>query len=217
MFLSSKESSACGVGFLASLKGSYRHEHLQQGLHALRCVEHRGACGADRLSGDGAGIMTDIPFDLLGYEHNTIALATLFLPSHPERQRKVLNIFSQTFSFYGLDVLEYRDVPVDVSVLGGEALRSLPKILQAVIARPVYCRTDFSFDRLLYSAQRHTLSKLKERGVREDIFFASLSANTVTYKAMVPSSLLDRFYLDLQDARFRTRFVLFHRRFSTNP
>lgn len=216
MYLSNKDSAACGVGFLASLRGTYRFAHLQQGLHALRCVEHRGACGADKITGDGAGIMTDIPFDLLGYEHGTIALASLFLSSHPEKQRLALKTLSETFAFYGLNIVEYREVPVDTSILGAEALRTLPCILQAIIERPKHCRTRASFDQLLYAAQRHTASRLREADGEKTIFFTSLSANTVVYKALVPSNLLDQFYLDLQDRRFRTRFVLFHRRFSTN-
>ncbi|TNE46575.1 MAG: glutamate synthase large subunit [Deltaproteobacteria bacterium] len=216
MYLSNKESAACGVGFLASLRGTYRFAHLQQGLHALRCVEHRGACGADKVTGDGAGIMTDIPFDLLGYEHGTIALATLFLSSHPEEQRIALKILSETFAFYGLTIVEYRDVPVNTKILGEEALRTLPYILQAIIQRPKHCRTRSSFDQLLYAAHRHTRTRLKQDVGADAMYFTSLSANTVVYKALVPSNLLDQFYLDLQDRRYRTRFVLFHRRFSTN-
>ena len=101
-----EEHSACGVGFIVSRKQEYSHEHLKQGLHALRCVEHRGACAADGLTGDGAGIMTDIPFDMLGYEKDTVAVAFLFLTRTRTRRLKALKIFEQTFGSIGLDVLE---------------------------------------------------------------------------------------------------------------
>ena len=88
MFLSDQiEKSACGVGFLASRKGISNHALLQQVLHALRCVEHRGACAADHTTGDGAGIMTDIPFSMFGYEKGAVAVATLFTPTNLPRQR----------------------------------------------------------------------------------------------------------------------------------
>src|SRR5690606_34869607 len=130
------EKSACGVGFVTSLKKEYSHQHLQMALRALRCVEHRGACAADQITGDGAGIMTDIPFELFGYEKNTIAVASLFTPTNPERKRLALRVFEDTFSFLGLKILEYRNVPTNLDVLGPEALESMPGIIHAIIKRP---------------------------------------------------------------------------------
>ena len=131
------EKSACGVGFIASRNQEYSNEHLLKGLHALRCVEHRGACAADGLTGDGAGIMTDIPFELLGYDPDTVAVATLFLSKNKSEQLKALKKFSEsTFSLFGLDVLDYRDVPVNNLVLGKSASKSVPDIKHAVINRP---------------------------------------------------------------------------------
>jgi len=210
------EKSACGVGFVVSLKKEYAHEHLQMALHALRCVEHRGACAADQITGDGAGIMTDIPFELFGYEKHTVAVASLFTPTQPERKRLALRVFEDTFSFMGLKILEYREVPVDESVLGPEALESMPGILHAIIKRPEHCRTNSSFDKLLHAAKQLTRTKEKEHGISKEFFFTSLSANTINYKALTKAADLDRFYLDLQNPLYKTRFALFHRRFSTN-
>jgi len=209
-----QEHAACGIGFIASREGLYCHSHLQQGLQGLVRVEHRGALDLDGKTGDGAGIMTDIPFELLGYEHGSIALATLFLQVESEEQRKALKIFEETFQFFGMKILAYRDVPTAPEVLGERARASMPKILHAIIERPKHCSTDMSFDRLLHQAHRHTLSRLK--GHNQALYFPSLSANTVVYKAMVRSDLLEQFYLDLQNPMFKTRFVVFHRRFSTN-
>lgn len=210
------EKSACGVGFIASRNNLYSHSHLQAALHALSCVEHRGACSADQVTGDGAGIMTDIPFELFGYEEGSVAVATLFMPVNPERQRIALQVFEETFGYLGMDVIEYRDVPTDLSVIGEEARKSLPAIKHAFIKRPEHCRTDFSFDKLLHTAKQLTRTKEKAHGIVKEFYFTSLSSKTIVYKALTRSADLGRFYKDLTNPAFKTRFALFHRRFSTN-
>lgn len=211
-----EEKSACGVGFIASRKGVFANEHLKAGLHALKCVEHRGACGADGVTGDGAGVMTDIPFNMFGYEQDTVAIATLFLTNDPVRQRQGLDIFEKTFEFFGLKILEYRDVPTNPETLGKEALDTLPTILQVVIERPERSRTDLAFDKLLYQAKQLTKSKLYSTKLVGSLFFTSLSAKTIVYKGLCKAEALDKFYPDLRNPEYKTRFTLFHRRFSTN-
>ena len=211
-----EEHSSCGVGFLVSRRNEFRHDILRQGLRALRCVEHRGACAADQVTGDGAGVMTDIPFDLLGFKRGEVALATLFMPQDQDRMRTALKVFESTFRFYGLEVAGYREVPVDTSVLGDEARRSMPSLTHCFIKRPAHCRTDASFERVLYAAKQRTRTEVSNRGINKEFFFTSLSATTVIYKGLVRAEGLDRFYLDLQNPAFTTRFTLFHRRFSTN-
>ena len=210
------EHDACGVGFIASRNGQASHQILLDALHALRCVEHRGGCAADQVSSDGAGVMTDIPFALLGYKPGEIAVANLFGPQDPLRLRKALDMFSTVFAFFDLEILGTREVPVDVSVLGEEARRTLPSLSQVILRRPDHCRTDASFDKLLYNAKQILRTKQSEQGIKGEFFFASLSARTIVYKALTRSVDLDRFYLDLKDPRFVTRFALIHRRFSTN-
>lgn len=212
----SEEKSACGVGFVTSRKQEYNNANLLEGLHALRCVEHRGACAADGVTGDGAGIMTDIPFEMLGFEKDTVAVATLFLTTNLVKQNTVLKIFEETFSLFGLDIIEYREVQIDISVLGEEALESLPTIKHAIIKRPKTSKTDFSFDKRLYSAKQLTRTKLSSESLFECLYFTSLSAKTIIYKALCQANALDRFYLDLKNPDYKTRFCLFHRRFSTN-
>ncbi|MEX0845678.1 MAG: glutamate synthase large subunit [Balneolaceae bacterium] len=211
-----EEKSACGVGFIASRKGIFANEHLKKGLHALKCVEHRGACGADGVTGDGAGVMTDIPFNMFGYEKDTVAIATLFLSTDAVKQRQCLDIFEKTFEFFGLKILEYRDVPTNPEILGKEALDTLPVILQVVIERPDRSRTDLSFDKLLYQAKQLTKSKLYSTDLVGSLFFTSLSAKTIIYKGLCKAEALDQFYPDLRNPDYKTRFTLFHRRFSTN-
>ncbi|MFN8673800.1 MAG: glutamate synthase large subunit [Candidatus Sericytochromatia bacterium] len=210
------EKSACGVGFAVSLKKEYSHEILQEGLHALKCVEHRGACAADQISSDGAGIMTEIPFEILGYERGTVAVAVIFVSKEPEMKRKLLKIFEDTFSFYDMDIISYRTVPVNPNVLGKQASKTMPDIIQAIIKRPYQCNTDSSFNKLLYNAIRVTFTKQKKISPTPQFFLPSLSVNTIVYKALTKSDSLQDFYLDLQNPNFKTRFVMFHRRFSTN-
>ena len=138
------------------------------------------------------------------------------MPQDPDRLRRSLEIFEATFAFFDLNVLAYRELPVDPAVLGDEARRSLPTMRQAILRRPAHCRTDASFDKLLYSAKQVLRTKLVEQGIQNEFFFASLSARTIVYKALTRAADLDRFYLDLRDPRFATRFAMIHRRFSTN-
>ena len=210
------EKSACGVGFIVSRHQEYNHKHLLEGLHALRCVEHRGACAADGSTGDGAGIMTDIPFDMLGYERDTVAVATLFLSRDRSKQQKALKIFENTFALFGLEILEYRDVPINKNVLGQSATENVPIIVHAIIKRPFRTRTMLSFDKRLYTAKQLTKSKLFNTNLEDSLFFTSLSGKTIVYKALTQSYALEEFYLDLKNPEYTTRFCLFHRRFSTN-
>lgn len=210
------EKSACGVGFVVNRQARATREIVLQTLHALRCVEHRGACAADRLTGDGAGIMTDIPFELLGQEKGKVAVATLFAPRHAEQRRIALDVFRDTFGFFDMEVTGIRKVPVNEKVLGQKALELMPEILHAFVRRPEHCRTDYSFDKLLYLAKQINRSKLRERGITDQFFFTSLSTNTIVYKGLTTAHTLADFYLDLKDERVKSRFGMFHRRFSTN-
>ncbi|PIQ28876.1 glutamate synthase large subunit [bacterium (Candidatus Blackallbacteria) CG17_big_fil_post_rev_8_21_14_2_50_48_46] len=210
------EKSACGVGFIASRRGEFSHQIIEETLYALSCVEHRGACAADQKTGDGAGIMTDIPFELLGYERGTVAVASLFVTQAPEPQRKLLAIFEDTFGFWDMPIISYREVPIHLDVLGEQARASLPKLLQAIIQRPIHANNDTAFNHMLYRALRKTFTRQRRLFPEPAFFVASLSVNTIVYKALTRSEYLGRFYLDLQNPAYKSRFGIFHRRFSTN-
>ncbi|MEW6732773.1 MAG: glutamate synthase large subunit [Acidobacteriota bacterium] len=210
------EKSSCGVGFIASLMNTRSRDILEQALSALQCVEHRGACSADNVTSDGAGVMTEIPYKLFNYEKHSVAIGTLFLPRNRDSQKRVLEIFQDTFSFLDMEVLQFREIPTDPGVLGRDALTSLPAMIHVVIKRPRYCTTLASFNRLLYTGKQMTQTRLRQQGVIEGVFFPSLSADTIVYKALVRSNDLAKFYLDLQNPDYQTGFALFHRRFSTN-
>ncbi|MBL4685046.1 MAG: glutamate synthase large subunit [Nannocystaceae bacterium] len=211
-----REHSACGVGFVAGLHGEATHLHLRLALRGLVAMEHRGACAADGRSGDGAGIMTDIPFDLLGYDPGSVAVATLFVSQDESRQRVALAAMESAFEFLGLRVAGYRDVPANLDVLGEVARQRVPAIWHAFIERPSHCGSNHAFNTLLYQAKQMARTRLRRAGAWRDLFFTSLSTTTIVYKAMVRSADLEQFYPDLANPRFKTRFALFHRRFSTN-
>lgn len=210
------EHAACGVGFVAARNRERTHGIVRSTLRALHRVEHRGAVGPDGRSSDGAGVMTDIPFTLLGHEPGSVALATLFLTPDGARRERALEVFESTFDFLGMRVQGYRDVPRNLDVLGEAARASCPMIVQATLTRPDSARNDASFNAQLYRAKQMTRTKLKSASAWMDLFFVSLSTTTVVYKALCRGVDLDQFYPDLANPRFLSRFGVFHRRFSTN-
>jgi glutamate synthase domain-containing protein 2/glutamate synthase domain-containing protein 1/glutamate synthase domain-containing protein 3 len=178
-------------------------------------MEHRGGVGPDQI-GDGAGIMTSIPFEFFNREPETFAVAFLYCPMDRSKREKSLEVFEQTFWQYGLKVSEYREVPINTKVISQKALNIMPYLLQAIVEKPTHCRTLYSFERLLYQARQTTRSKQKENGIVNEFFFSSLSPRSIVYKALCRSFDLKEFYLDLTNPKFKTSFALFHRRFSTN-
>ncbi|MEB3201120.1 MAG: glutamate synthase-related protein [Synechococcaceae cyanobacterium] len=225
----SGEKDACGVGFLARLEGEGNHWVLQQALRGLRCMEHRGGCGGDSDSGDGAGILTAIPWDLLEAVWTEAAassgslrgLGMVFLPTDGERRRAIQAICDEEAIRLGLRSLGWRDVPVDAEVLGPLARQTAPFICQWLLQAPEAQADSGSVDAveaLLFRLRRRAVDRVRETWgtAAGDLYFASISARTVVYKGMVRSEVLDRFYGDLRDERFRVRFAVYHRRFSTN-
>lgn len=210
------EHASCGVGFVAARNSIPTHGIVRSTLHALQRVEHRGGVGPDGRSSDGAGIMTDIPFALLGQEPGTVAMATLFLTPDAARRERALGVFESTFGFLGMQVVGYRDVPRNEDVLGEAARATAPVIVQATLAWPESARNDASFNSQLYRAKQLTRTKLKSADAWTDLFFVSLSTTTTVYKALCRGVDLDQFYPDLANPRFISRFGVFHRRFSTN-
>jgi len=211
------EHAACGVGFVALKRGEPSRVPLLQALHALDCVEHRGGSLADGITGDGAGIMADIPFDLLGFSPGEIALGTVFISDKTgDNTERILEVLSTTFEVAGIELLARREVPIATRVLGPQAAETLPVLLQIVFAWPAFCRSSGAFSRLLYMARQRTRTRLQRMGLGEALHFVSLSTQTVVYKALCRSTDLAALYPDLRNSSYRTRFAVFHRRFSTN-
>jgi glutamate synthase (ferredoxin) len=224
------EKDACGVGFLAHLDGTPNHWVLRQALRGLRCMEHRGGCGGDGDSGDGAGILCGIPWSYLeavwpqaaGGEAGVRGLGMVFLPSDPTRREEARHFCEEEAAGLGLSSLGWRAVPVDPAVLGPLARDTAPVIEQWLLlasgASDGLSADVDALEALLFRLRRRAVDRTREAWGSDidNLYFASISARTVVYKGMVRSEVLDRFYADLRDERFMVSFAVYHRRFSTN-
>lgn len=227
-----RERDACGVGFIASSSsGEYgSHKILQQGLSALGCMEHRGACGGDGVSGDGAGIMTQIPWKLFDeYRSENCpqpGVGMAFLPQAEDRANAVKEVIEQVCRANELDFIGWRKVPVDPTVLGSMARAVVPSMWQFFVKAPARLNNDDEvrdgFERTLYLVRRRFDVEIRLRGLvwddddASETYIASFSSRTIVYKGMVQSSVLPLFYKDLTHPNYTTKFVIYHRRFSTN-
>ncbi len=216
------EKDACGVGFLAHIHGEASNWILQQALRALVCMEHRGGCGGDGDSGDGAGLLCAIPWSYLRAVWPTAAgisqspgLGMLFMPRDESRREQAHSLCEQEAEALGLTSLGWRDVPVEPSVLGELACESAPVIQQWLVQGSP---SGEDLEALLFRLRRRIGDRVRKAwGANDsDLYVASLSGRTVVYKGMVRSEVLAAFYADLRDPRFEVAFAVYHRRFSTN-
>ncbi|MGF1519680.1 MAG: glutamate synthase large subunit [Nodosilinea sp.] len=231
-----EERDACGVGFLADRQNRPSHSLVTKALAALDCMEHRGGCCADQDSGDGAGVMTAIPWAVLdrwageqgqgALERDRTGVAMLFLPNQAEAAALVRDTFNRVIAEEGLTVVGWRIVPVRPEVLGPLAKQFQPRIEQVVIASAT--ANDESLERSLYLVRRqvlHLIAKIVANpggladavvaGLKE-FYVCSCSCRTIVYKGMVRSAVLAAFYEDLRDPDYVSAFAVYHRRFSTN-
>ncbi len=217
------EHDGCGTGFIASLEGERSHRIVELGLRALVNLTHRGAVSADAASGDGAGVTIQLPRELLADdairlglssdELDRLAVAMVFLPPEEGARPAARAILEEACVRGNIEVLAWREVPIDPSVLGGLALESLPGIEQLLLARP-HTKASAEFDRALYLARRRAEGSYREQGV--EAYIASMSSRTVVYKGLMVAPQLAHFFPDLEDERTRSSLVLFHQRFATN-
>ncbi|MEB3268584.1 MAG: glutamate synthase-related protein [Leptolyngbya sp.] len=226
-----EERDACGVGFVADQQGRASHGLVQQALGALACMEHRGGCCADQDSGDGAGIMTAMPWAMfqpwataagLGeLVPDRTGVAMVFLPRQEAAAAIARDIFTTTATAAGLTVLGWRPVPVNPEVLGAQALEHRPHIEQLFIQADSLSGDDlerelFRVRRLAYRALNRWTGEAAIAAALKDTYVCSFSASTIVYKGMVRSEVLGRFYQDLQNPAYVSPFTVYHRRFSTN-
>ena len=222
------EHDACGVGFVAHIKGQQSHAIVRQGLKILENLTHRGAVGADPLSGDGAGILIQIPDTFLREECSiqgielpiagSYAVGMVFLPQQDATRAECEALIERTLEEEGQVLLGWRDVPTDNSGLGQSVKDVEPVVRQLFIGCGENCPTQEDFERKLF-----VIRKLIENAVRdsdwegrENFYIPSFSSRTLLYKGMLLANQVDSYYQDLRDERMVSALALVHQRFSTN-
>jgi len=222
------EHDACGVGFVANVKGSKGHEIVQQGLRILENLTHRGAVGADPCAGDGAGLLTQLPDDFLRPECSALGMTLpqaghygvgmLFLPQPSATRSHCEQLFEQTVAEEGQGVLGWRDVPTNNDGLGESVRQVEPVIRQLFISRGDNCASTDDFERKLFIIRKRVEHAIRTSGLQgsECFYVPSLSARTICYKGMLLANQVNSYYPDLNDKRFTSALALVHQRFSTN-
>ncbi|MCG7394402.1 glutamate synthase large subunit [Microvirga sp. ACRRW] len=224
----SNEQDSCGVGFIADMKNRKTHEIVEQGLSILHNLDHRGAVGADPKMGDGCGILVQIPHKFFAAECAKVGIwlpeeghygvGHLFMPRNPEGFKLVEEIVTKAITDEGLQVLGWREVPVDSSDLGESVKATEPQHRQIFIGKGKGMDDQETFERRLFLARKvisNAVYDMKDERTA-GYYPVSLSSRTIVYKGMVLVTQLRDYYLDLQDPRFESAIALVHQRFATN-
>ncbi|MEM7092872.1 MAG: glutamate synthase large subunit [Actinomycetota bacterium] len=231
----SAEHDACGVNFVANMRGRRSHAIVQMGLGALCNLEHRGAVGSDPNSGDGAGLLVQMPHEFLSAvvdfklpEPGHYACGIGFMPQGETEAASAADEIERIVAEEGMQLLGWRDVPVDPAILGGASARTMPRFRQVFLAADGL--SDLDLDRRCYIVRKrieHDISlaagddEINEAmggasEAHDGVYFPSLSSRTIVYKGMLTTPQLGAFYPDLGDERFESAIALVHSRFSTN-
>ncbi|GAA4246501.1 glutamate synthase large subunit [Dactylosporangium darangshiense] len=220
------EHDACGVAFVADIHGRRSHDVVFKGLSALRRMDHRGARGAEPNTGDGAGIMIQIPDAFLREvvpfvlpPAGQYATGLAFLPTDDEAAQRAQRVLEKYALVEGAQVLGWRDVPTDATDLGATALAAMPRIRQVFVSAeklgsPGVVLSGLELDRVVYCVRKQAERETRERGLQ--LYLPSLSSRTMTYKGMLTPDQVVSFFPDLSDERVASAIALVHSRFSTN-
>ena len=221
------EHDACGVGMVANIKGIRSHQIVSKGLEALVNLGHRGAAGADPETGDGAGILTQIPDEFFRVESKNwdvdlpplgkYGVGMTFIPNNDGSREQYIAIIEEAIKAVGMSLIRWREVPVDPGEIGVLADASRPYIAQFFV-KPISNLPNEKFEFALYTLRR-VLEKAIDKAPLEygdDFYICSLSSNKLVYKGLIMAHQLEGFYLDLASENFKTSFALVHSRFSTN-
>ncbi|WP_209403961.1 glutamate synthase large subunit [Pseudozobellia sp. WGM2] len=225
LYLPEFEHDNCGAGFICSLKGKKSNDIIHKALEILHKLEHRGAVSADGKTGDGAGILIDIPhnffkdvceFDLP--EPGEYAVSNVFLPQKDNQRDFCISEFEKNIKKQGLNLLGWRDVPVNRSIPGRIAMETEPFVKQVFIGKENDEQDEFNFNLKLYVARKVTEHSIIKSKLSESKFFylPSLSTNIIIFKGLLMPKDISLYYKDLMDPRVVTRLSLVHQRFSTN-
>ncbi|MDV4151773.1 glutamate synthase large subunit [Clostridium sp. AL.422] len=222
LYRSSFEHDACGIGAVVNIDGVKTHKSVEDALNILINLEHRGGTGADGKTGDGSGILFQIPHRFFKEEAQKLgvilplegdyAIGMLFLPTEDTEQKACVNIFERLCHEEKLRILAWRSVPVNKSVLGEYAISSMPCFKQVIIEKPSTMDDYRDFERKLYIIRRRFEKEL----VTEKAYISSLSSKTIVYKGLLLASQLKNFYLDLSNAKVQSAITMVHSRYSTN-
>lgn len=228
LYNSAYEKDACGMGFVVDIKGRKSHDIIDDGLRILERLEHRGARGADASSGDGAGILVQIPHnffqrecEVLGFSLPPVGsygVGMIFAHRYEALRNKQKAILEDIVRAEGQVVLGWREVPVDSHAVGDEAAAIRPWFIQIFIGKGNNVMNDEEFERILYVIRKEAEKQIIPLSKAEsgDFYMASLSAKTIVYKGMLTPKQLRDFYLDLADLDFTSALAMVHSRFSTN-
>jgi glutamate synthase (NADPH) large chain len=228
LFDPAREHDACGVGFVADLKGRPSHTIVKHGLQIVENLTHRGAVGADPLAGDGAGILVQLPHEFLRAvtapigislpEPGRYAVGHVFLPQNEAQRIYCEQVIARAIETEGLELLGWRNVPTDNSCLSESVIATEPRNRQVFIGRGKDIADDTIFERKLYLLRKVISNIINGETGGHDIGFyiVSLSCRTLVYKGMFLSHQLGAYYPDLRDPRFTSALALVHQRFSTN-
>ena len=219
------EHDACGVGFVAHIRGLRSHDIVERGVGILLNLEHRGATGCDPQSGDGAGILIQVPHELLAAEvaarfelppPGAYGVGCVFLPREPSARARCQQVLEDKILGTGQRLLGWRTVPVDESALGPIARQSAPVILQVLVGSTT--DDDASFERKLFVIRKWAERTVRESDIpdRDAFYIPSLSCRTLVYKGLLLAHQLSKFYRDLEDPRTVSALSMVHQRFSTN-
>ncbi|MEK4304883.1 glutamate synthase large subunit [Oceanobacillus sp. FSL K6-0251] len=215
------EHDACGIGLYAHIKGKQTHDTVTKGLDMLCKLEHRGGQGSDPMTGDGSGLMVQIPdqyFRRVCPEFQLpsageYAVGMIFLSQDKQEQTAVINQVNQLIAGERQQLIGWRDVPVDAACIGKGAVETLPEVKQVFI-RSTMAADEMAFERKLYVIRKQAEHWAEEKNIR--FYVPSLSARTIVYKGLLTPEQVNGFYLDLQETDFVSAFSLVHSRFSTN-
>ena len=228
MYSSQFEKDACGMGFVVNIKGKKSHSIIDDGLRILERLEHRGGAGADKDTGDGAGILVQIPHEFFKRECEVLGInlpaageygvGMIFAHKYESLRNEQKRIFEEVVREEGQVVLGWREVPVDGTKVGHEAAAIRPWMIQILIGKGPDVTNNKEFERKLYIirklAEKRIIPLSKE--LSSDFYIASLSSKTIVYKGMLTPGQLRDFYLDLSDLDFTSALAMVHSRFSTN-
>src|SRR5579863_1080787 len=222
------EHDACGTGFVVNIKGERSHDIVLKGLQVLDNLTLRGACGCDPLTGDGAGILIQIPHDFLVRETGKLGFAlpapgeygvgAVFMPLETGRQQACERLFERVVREEGQRFLGWRSVPIDSTQCGEIARQGLPAIAQIFIGRGAGVEDQEALERKLYVIRKRVTNEGAQLGLAEgELFYVcSLSTTTLVYKGQLISHQIPKFYPDLLDPALTTALAMVHQRFSTN-